>query len=139
MEHYLISKNDLDIVAILAKILEKEFKFSFLEAEALVTDEVKTRLDRFKPQTKLVVETEYVDRVYRDSYYAYYASKCVTTCLGLKFYVKAFSSSSQDTETISCAETTVWALMEYYGNKYAEYSTKEKLSYLSAKKLVLTD
>lgn len=45
-----------------------------------------------------------------------------STCMGLKFEVQAFPFSSQDTETISCAETMIWALMEYYGNKYPEYS-----------------
>lgn len=40
---------------------------------------------------------------------------------GAKLKVSAFPYSSQDTETISCAETTVWSIMEYYGNKYPEY------------------
>ena len=39
----------------------------------------------------------------------------------MKFEVKGFPHSSQDAETISCAETTLWALMEYFGNKYPEY------------------
>ena len=45
-----------------------------------------------------------------------------STAVGLKVCAQAFPFSSQDTETISCAETMIWALMEYYGNKYAEYS-----------------
>lgn len=40
---------------------------------------------------------------------------------GVKLIVKAFPHSSQDQETISCAETTLWSLMEYFGNKYPEY------------------
>ncbi len=51
---------------------------------------------------------------------------CVTapikaTANSLKFSVNAFPHSSQDTETITCAETTLWAIMEYFGNKYPEY------------------
>lgn len=41
---------------------------------------------------------------------------------GLKVNVEAFPASSQDTETMVCAETAVWATMEYFGNRYAEYS-----------------
>lgn len=44
-----------------------------------------------------------------------------TTSNGLKFAVIGFPHSSQDTETITCAETTLWAIMEYFGNKYSEY------------------
>lgn len=40
---------------------------------------------------------------------------------GCKLHIKGFPHSSQDEENITCAETTVWALMEYFGHKYAEY------------------
>ncbi len=45
-----------------------------------------------------------------------------TTCNGLKLSVKGFPYSSQDSETISCAETSLWSMMEYFSNKYAEYA-----------------
>lgn len=41
---------------------------------------------------------------------------------GLKVSVEAFPASSQDIETMVCAETAVWSLMEYYGSRYAEYT-----------------
>ncbi|MCC6760093.1 MAG: hypothetical protein IT252_02705 [Chitinophagaceae bacterium] len=40
---------------------------------------------------------------------------------GLKLTITGFSHSSQDGETISCAETTIWAMMEYFSHKYPEY------------------
>jgi hypothetical protein len=43
------------------------------------------------------------------------------TANALKFEVEGFPHSSQDMETITCAETSVWAIMEYFGYKYAEY------------------
>lgn len=43
------------------------------------------------------------------------------TVNGLKFKVTGFPHSSQDQETITCAETTVWSILEYFGNRYAEY------------------
>jgi len=43
------------------------------------------------------------------------------TANGQKFTVDGFPHSSQDTETISCAETTLWAVMEYFSNKYSDY------------------
>ncbi len=44
-----------------------------------------------------------------------------TTVNSIKLKVKGFPHSSQDTETISCAETTIWAIMEYFSHRYAEY------------------
>jgi len=49
------------------------------------------------------------------------AAPIQATVNGIKFTVKSFPHSSQDSETISCAETTLWSLMEYFGNKYPEY------------------
>lgn len=40
---------------------------------------------------------------------------------GIKLSVTGFPFSSQDTEAISCAETSIWAIMEYFGNRYADY------------------
>lgn len=44
-----------------------------------------------------------------------------STCIGHKLSVKAFPHASQDAEHMSCAENSIWALMEYFGNKYAIY------------------
>jgi hypothetical protein len=40
---------------------------------------------------------------------------------GVKLNVEGFPHSTQDAETISCAETTILGVMEYFGNKYSEY------------------
>lgn len=40
---------------------------------------------------------------------------------GIRLEVKGFPHSSQDGESIKCAETTIWALMEYFGSKYPDY------------------
>lgn len=40
---------------------------------------------------------------------------------GVKFTIDAFPHASQDGESMTCAETSIWALMEYFGNKYPEY------------------
>lgn len=197
MNFFIISINDEYLEDVLAKIVSEDFCLSEGEAKFLISKRVTPHLERLKKHTKLVIERDYVDKVYRDSYYAYYASKrthygrdavkisffsdeegritslaqfrdeeyipylgehyhgfivlrptppyivgrsaiapklleknsfktCLanisSTAVGLKFTVNAFPFSSQDTETISCAETMVWALMEYYGNKYPEYS-----------------
>ncbi len=44
------------------------------------------------------------------------------TVLGIHTIVHAFPHSSQDSEMMSCAETSIWAMMEYFGNKYPEYT-----------------
>ncbi|MGB7392889.1 MAG: hypothetical protein WA913_00710, partial [Pricia sp.] len=44
------------------------------------------------------------------------------TANSLKLKVEGFPYASQNTETITCAETTIWSLMEYFGMRYAEYT-----------------
>ncbi|NGF77378.1 hypothetical protein G5B10_15935 [Fluviicola sp. SGL-29] len=174
------------------KLLQDEFGINEINAGILFANLVKPHFDNFKDNTFILAETNYVDKVYRDSYYHYYSSKlpkykrnairlsffeeeisdteffdgaqhsvlqqkyrgfivlrptdpfiigrsiisplllktnnfisCVskfhTTVSGVKFTVKGFPHSSQDTETISCAETSLWAIMEYFSNKYSDY------------------
>jgi hypothetical protein len=40
----------------------------------------------------------------------------------VKLSLKGFPHSSQDTETITCAETSIWACVEYFGHQYPEYN-----------------
>jgi hypothetical protein len=40
---------------------------------------------------------------------------------GIKLPISGFPFSSQDDEAITCAEISIWALMEYFGNRYADY------------------
>lgn len=39
----------------------------------------------------------------------------------MELYISSIKNSSQDGEMMSCAETTVWAILEYFGNKYSDY------------------
>lgn len=48
-------------------------------------------------------------------------TKVNATANCIKMHVEGFPHSSQDTETISCAETTIWAVMEYFSTKYQDY------------------
>lgn len=156
-------------------------------------DRLRKHLEVLRPELMMVVETEYVDAVFRDTYYNYFSTKlkpyhrnCVrlsffepgfktigdylqqpeeeiqrlylgfivlrpigkcigrnilspkakiapycnvkitlakfhATCLGVKLTVEGFPHASQDGEFMTCAETTTWNLMEYFGNKYALY------------------
>ena len=178
----------------MAALMSREFRVDFCWAHSAIDSKFMPILQCLKKDIIVFVETDYVDKVYRDSYYNYFASKadrisrncirmslldnasscfhegnldyhqydeirknylgfliirptvpavigrsaispCALThhdfrcCLapikstvsGFKVEVEAFPFSSQDRETITCAETTLWTLMEYYGNKYAEY------------------
>ena len=40
---------------------------------------------------------------------------------GLKFDIAAFPHASQDNEHLTCAETSIWSIMEYFGHKYVDY------------------
>jgi len=44
-----------------------------------------------------------------------------TTVKGVKLTAYGFPHASQDAEMLTCAETTIWSLMEYFGHRYAEY------------------
>ena len=44
-------------------------------AEKLTKKKIKPHLDQLKEDIYLVIETDYVDRVFRDSFYSYYSSK----------------------------------------------------------------
>lgn len=45
------------------------------------------------------------------------------TVLGRIYSMKAFPSSGQDIEVMTCAEVNIWQIMEYYGQKYDNYRT----------------
>ena len=47
--------------------------------------------------------------------------KVDASCLGIKLKAEGFPHASQDNETMTCAQTTIWTLLEYYGNKYTYY------------------
>lgn len=174
------------------KLLEEEFDIQDTIAVLLYDKIIAPHFAQIKDGAFLLAETNYVDKVYRDSFYSYYSSKlprykrdcirisifddeikiddfwnkdehanlqgkysgflilrptdpnligrsiispkvlkinnfrsCIstfnTTANGVKFTVKGFPHSSQDRETISCAETSLWAIMEYFSTKYPEY------------------
>lgn len=42
--------------------------------------------------------------------------------MGRSFKVVGFPHSSQDSQIQTCAETTVWSVMEYFSHRYREYS-----------------
>jgi hypothetical protein len=48
-------------------------------------------------------------------------TKINATVHSIKQKVMAFPHASQDHQTMTCAETTVWSILEYFGNKYPEY------------------
>ncbi|MEA4839372.1 MAG: hypothetical protein VB110_00015 [Bacteroidales bacterium] len=152
-------------------------------------------LDTLRNNLTVIMETDYVDKVYRNSFYGYYSTKlrkygrecirlsffepdineqsftlktldeelikksflgflvirplsssCIgrnvispkakktvlnhmrictvgidTTVFGFKLKATGFPHSSQDGETMSCAENSIWSILEFFGNKYPEY------------------
>jgi len=62
-------------------------------------------------------------RSLKDNDFLICETKFSTTAHGLKFEVNGFPYSSQDSETISCAETSLWGVMEYFSHRYPKYAT----------------
>lgn len=184
--------NIADLEFNLQSIISDNFNLDENILPKQIRDSLGALIDNFNKNISVLVETPYVDRIFRDSYYLYYSSKygrysrdCIKVSLfqeeikaddfrtiigyerlqkkylgffiirptepdylgrnvispiafnyksfnycsvntnatanGLKFSVKGFPHSSQDGETYTCAETTIWALMEYFGSKYPDY------------------
>lgn len=177
-------------------VVSKGLNFSTNEVSSIVLPALDRHLGKLRPDLTVVIETEYVDCGYRDSYYSYYSTKlerysrncirlslfentiasvddvvldadfakkmqetymgfiilrpllyaCVgrnvispkaeinckelavcetaikASCMGVKLNVCGFPHSSQDGEMMTCAETAIWAMMEYFGNKYSIYT-----------------
>ncbi len=65
-----------------------------------------------------------------------------TTANAIKFQAKGFPHSSQDGETIKCAETALWAIMEYFASRYSDYKPAlpstiiEVLKYISVERQI---
>lgn len=150
-------------------------------------------LKDIKPTVKVIIESDYIDKIYRDCYYQLFAKKlhniprncirlsffdttstleelehdlaghtsdyrgflvlrplsghaCIgrnvlnpsvksfegelinicqasipASCMGVKMDAVGFPHSAQDGELMTCAETTIWAMLEYFGNRYANY------------------
>lgn len=177
-------------VSSLAKLIDRCWPL-FSGYSTKLAKQIEEHLKHIPECEAILIEYPYVDKVYRNSYYRYYASKnngayrdCfrlsflnkeiepenlsgknamdvlqkvylgymvlrptpisivgrsaispvatrnkLSLCLapissttgGVKVNITAFPHSSQDSETISCAETTIWSLMEYYSSKYPDY------------------
>lgn len=181
-----------DIRVSMIHLFEQEWSISPTIAANVYDNALQEHIKKLKPTAHFVIETLYVDRVYRDSYYNYFATKlgvykkdcirlsffdgpltpqdfkdpqaittlqnrywgfmvlrptipqivgrsvihpsaiqgntflCVTSQYpasvnSIKLTATGFPHSSQDAETITCAETTIWSMMEYFSCKYPEY------------------
>lgn len=57
----------------------------------------------------------------KDNNFSCSVTKFSTLINGRKLDIVGFPHLSQDTETHSCAESTIWATMEYFSHRYPEY------------------
>lgn len=176
----------------LKRLLMSIYGLQDAAVEKILDKVVRPFLNHLRDDLYVVIDTPYVDKMYRDSYYIFYASKlaqhfrntirlsffsesitesdfrsreqhgrlekayrgfvvirptfpyvigrtalsplairehnflCAYTELDAtvhsnKYRVKAFPHSSQDGHTITCAETTIWGMLEYFSYQYAEY------------------
>lgn len=187
-----------DVQQYIKSLLVKLYELSDAVAEKIVEKDLHQYLSQLDPGICVLIESPYVDKMYRDTYYNYYSSKLkpyFRDCIRLSFFtppisldkfkrfddsdkeevpntikehylgflvlrptfpriigrnaispkakkinninccltkvnasvnsikqkVSAFPHASQDGESMTCAETTVWSILEYFGNKYPEY------------------
>jgi hypothetical protein len=195
MDISLIIAPKIEAYELFKKLLIEEFSLSEKYADHLIintTNGIIKHTNQLNDNCYLLAETNYIDKVYRDSYYSYYSTKLTqykrnsirvsifdgkieqddfrnedsvkslqkqylgfiilrptepyiigrsiispkalkvnhflsitakfqTSANSIKFEIEGFPHSSQDTETISCAETTIWSIMEYFSARYPEY------------------
>lgn len=195
MEAYISTVDEIIAGGTVIDTIYESLRFVMDDAhsKAMLHEALKNNLETLRRDLKVVIETEYVDKVYRDSYYRFFSTKmkdynrnCVrlsffepefnsiqdfitsnasnlqqwydgflvirpianccigrnaiskrakiskdyeiclssikSTCMGAKLSVEAFPHSSQDGEYMTCAETTIWTMLEYFGNKYTLYN-----------------
>ena len=195
MDGVFVRTSNVDYRGGVAWLLNNRFGIAASYIDSVLSADFDRFMAHLKDDLMAFIEPVYVDKVYRDSYYTYYASKlasmpknCIrisffeddghqiaegemdfsqydylkgqyrgfmvlrptmssiigrnaispeivkahafkicktaihSTAGGFKFETEAFPAAAQDTETMTCAETTVWAMMEYFGNRYAEYT-----------------
>lgn len=176
----------------LSHLLVATYQLQEDAVQKILDSTVRPFLNHLREDLFVVIETPYVDKMYRDSYYIFYASKLAqhfrntirlsffnepvlqtdfrsreyqhklerayqgfvvirptfpyvigrtalsplvlrernflcayteldATVLSNKYKVNAFPHSSQDGHTITCAETTIWGMLEYFSNQYPDY------------------
>lgn len=69
----------------------------------------------------LIGKTMLSPMAYRENRGIYCLTKANVLINGVRLDIRAFPHSSQDGETITCAETTIWSVMEYFGLRYPDY------------------
>lgn len=76
-----------------------------------------------RPTSQILGRTILSPKIFKNSrFYICEASFKITMCYR-QFVINGFPHSSQDIETMTCGETSIWALLEYYGHKEPHYQT----------------
>jgi len=70
---------------------------------------------------KIIGRNSISPKAMRDHNFVCCLAKVNASVFSIKQKIASFPHASQDTQTMTCAETTVWSLFEYFGNKYPEY------------------
>lgn len=105
-------------------LFESEF------TEAVFIDETEARIQSLflgffilRPiPGKYLGRTMISPRAFRQNHFVSCLARERISLAGINLYVDAFPHSSQDTSTISCAETSIWMVMEYFSHRYPEYA-----------------
>jgi hypothetical protein len=71
---------------------------------------------------RIIGRTMLSPKAFKEQNFLTCLTRIKTQIMGKDVYVDAFPHSPQDKQYMSCAETTVWAIMEYFGNRYVDYS-----------------
>lgn len=123
--HYYSSKQN--------RYLRDCIRISFFECEIMDDDfqnpdrvEILKKLYRgfivLRPTTPYIIGRNTISpKLLKENTFLCCSTTVQTTVSSVKMKVDGFPHSSQDTETMTCAETTLWAIMEYFGTKYPDY------------------
>lgn len=76
-----------------------------------------------RPLRKVIGRNILSPTIFKEKDFSIRSAKYEVFINAVRLTVEGFPHASQDTEAMTCAETTLWSLMEYFGSKYNEYST----------------
>ena len=99
----------------ISHLVSQEFEIPLPKAELLVEDNLGPHIERLVDSVWMVIESPYVDKVYRDSFYAYFSTKSRNykkNCIRISFFSRPISEDSfRDDSKLEYLKSNFWGFM----------------------------
>ncbi len=123
--HYSSRHSDLPRNAVRISLFDTEVKTEDIFESKKIVEIQKSYLGYFviRPTKSSLLGRNYISpKALQDQDFVSCLCRISTSVFGIPLTVDAFPHSTQDKIVATCAETSIWSIMEYFSNKYSEYS-----------------